>query len=346
VTTGRNVGAAFAGSGRWSRPADRWRPIEVGPPDLPLDGPGSRTWLDVALRLRGAVLLRGFGVDTPERFARTVRLLDDEVVELLEESTPRTRLGEGVFTSTDYASDLPIQLHSEHSYAARWPMRLWFGCIQPADTGGQTMVADTREVLRHLPRALVQEFAEKGVLCERIFGPGSGISWSAALGVATRVEADDACRARGIEHCWIDDQTLRTRQRCAAVLRHPETGEPTWFNHALVFNAESIEPPWLREVWLREPPERRATNTYLGDGEPIDRSAIESIRRAYAAATFSLDWRRGDVLVLDNMLAAHGRRPYGGDRRIVVAMARPVHRSDVSAVRPAELAAARREPSR
>jgi hypothetical protein len=31
-------------------------------------------------------------------------------------------------------------------------------------------------------------------------------------------------------------------------------------------------------------------------------------------------WRKGDVLVLDNMLAAHGRRPFTGGRRIATAI--------------------------
>jgi alpha-ketoglutarate-dependent taurine dioxygenase len=32
-------------------------------------------------------------------------------------------------------------------------------------------------------------------------------------------------------------------------------------------------------------------------------------------------WQAGDVMVIDNILAMHGRKPYRGPRRIVVAMA-------------------------
>jgi alpha-ketoglutarate-dependent taurine dioxygenase len=31
-------------------------------------------------------------------------------------------------------------------------------------------------------------------------------------------------------------------------------------------------------------------------------------------------WEAGDLLMLDNLLAAHGRRPFSGERRIAVAM--------------------------
>jgi len=38
------------------------------------------------------------------------------------------------------------------------------------------------------------------------------------------------------------------------------------------------------------------------------------------AETVTFSWQRGDVLVLDHMLTAHGRRPFTGDRRVLVAM--------------------------
>ena len=43
-------------------------------------------------------------------------------------------------------------------------------------------------------------------------------------------------------------------------------------------------------------------------------------RLALRAETVTFPWRRGDVLLLDNMLTAHGRRPFTGDRRVLVAM--------------------------
>jgi hypothetical protein len=38
----------------------------------------------------------------------------------------------------------------------------------------------------------------------------------------------------------------------------------------------------------------------------------------------ALPWQEGDIYMLDNMLVSHGRRPFGGPRKIAVAMAEMV----------------------
>jgi alpha-ketoglutarate-dependent taurine dioxygenase len=44
----------------------------------------------------------------------------------------------------------------------------------------------------------------------------------------------------------------------------------------------------------------------------------------YWDTAVSFPWREGDVLMNDNMLVAHARNPYQGERKIVVAMAEMV----------------------
>lgn len=64
-------------------------------------------------------------------------------------------------------------------------------------------------------------------------------------------------------------------------------------------------------------------NTYYGDGSPFEAATLDEIRAAYQQETVSFPWQAGDILMVDNMLAAHGREPYTGQRQVLVAMAEP-----------------------
>lgn len=59
---------------------------------------------------------------------------------------------------------------------------------------------------------------------------------------------------------------------------------------------------------------------YFGDGSPIDDASMALIGRLYEACAVRFDWQRGDVVMLDNLIAAHARDPYEGPRKIAVAM--------------------------
>ena len=62
-------------------------------------------------------------------------------------------------------------------------------------------------------------------------------------------------------------------------------------------------------------------NACYGDGSPIEADALASIREAFGSQLRRFDWKRDDVLLLDNMRYAHGRDPFSGPRRVHVGMA-------------------------
>ena len=85
----------------------------------------------------------------------------------------------------------------------------------------------------------------------------------------------------------------------------------------------------LREVLLEEfAEEDLPTNTYYGDGSRIEPEVLEELREAYRQETIAFPWQAGDVMVLDNILTAHGRGPYSGPRKILVTMADPIQREN------------------
>jgi hypothetical protein len=62
-------------------------------------------------------------------------------------------------------------------------------------------------------------------------------------------------------------------------------------------------------------------NACYGDGSPIESDLLDEIRDVYRSVAVQFSWQEGDVMMLDNMLAAHGRTPFKGRRQILVAMA-------------------------
>ncbi|MFL6253469.1 MAG: TauD/TfdA family dioxygenase, partial [Pyrinomonadaceae bacterium] len=180
------------------------------------------------------------------------------------------------------------------------------------------------------PASVRERFAEKGWMYVRNFGDGLGLDWRTVFQTTERAVVEEHCRRHGIEFEWKDGGRLRTRSVRPAVARHPRTSEMVWFNHATFFHVTTLEPP-VRELLMREFDERDLpTNTFYGDGSPIEESVADELREAYRQETVVFPWQRGDLLVLDNMLTAHGRRPYAGERRILVGMAEPVSHDEIS----------------
>jgi alpha-ketoglutarate-dependent taurine dioxygenase len=204
-------------------------------------------------------------------------------------------------------------------------LRLWFYCVQPAQSGGETPVADSRKVYRLLDPKLRARFAEKRVMYVRNYGDGLGLSWQSVFGTASRAEVEERCRREGVSFEWRGGGRLRTRQIRQAVAQHPQTGEMVWFNQAHVHHVSSLDQDVRESVVgaVDDPEFPLDINALYGDGEPIEEFALQEVRAAYAAASVPVVWQRGDLLLLDNMLAAHGRAAFVGSRKIVAAMAEP-----------------------
>lgn len=284
---------------------------------------GRQSQLLAELERHGAVLLRGFGVEGIDGFAAVAASFGRPLLSYDFASTPRSAIGAGVYTSTEYPPHQHIPLHNEQSYASSWPMKIWFYCVTAAVEGGETPIADSRLVYQRIDRGLREAFSSRKLLYVRNYGTGFDLSWQEVFGTTDRSVVDAYCAARGIERTWKNDGELRTRQICQAVATHPTTGELVWFNQAHLFHVSNLEAD-VREALLEIGGEEGLPrNVYYGDGAPIEAAALAEIRGVLDEAKVAFPWNDGDVLMLDNMLAAHGRAPYRGKRHVAVAMAEP-----------------------
>lgn len=269
----------------------------------------------------GAVLLRGFDVGGIDGFEAVVRALSGEPLAYTERSSPRTSVKGHVYTSTDYPSTEEIFFHNENSYQTSWPMTLFFYCVQAPRERGATPVSDIRQVVKTIDPSVREEFGHRGWRLVRNFDANFGLPWQEVFGTQDRVEVMRYCASNDIDAEWKGNNWLRTTSVRSAIHRHPGTGDEVWFNHAAFFHLSTF-PPEVREG-LREmfADEDLPNNTYYGDGGIIPNDVMEHIRVCYRDASTRFDYREGDVLVVDNMLAAHAREPFTPPREIVVAMA-------------------------
>jgi alpha-ketoglutarate-dependent taurine dioxygenase len=284
----------------------------------------SREIIAAHLAKSGGILFRGFDVTSAADFEQVINSVGGESLEYRERSSPRSQISGNIYTSTDYPPDQSIFVHNENSYQQSWPLMIFFFCERAARAGGETPIADCRNVFSRISPSVIERFRHKKWMYVRNFGGGFGLDWQTVFRTADRGVVEQYCRKNGIETEWRAGDRLRTRAVRPAIVKHPRTGEEVWFNHATFFHVTTLEPV-IRESLLSEFEEDEfPTNSFYGDGSPIETSALDELREIYRQETVTFPWNRGDVLLLDNMLVAHGRAPYVGPRSVLVGMAESV----------------------
>ncbi|EGX58017.1 hypothetical protein SZN_19947 [Streptomyces zinciresistens K42] len=286
------------------------------------------------LTRHGSLYLRGLPVRTAADFALVRDALFAERAKYQEKATPRSDFGDDVFSSTDLPPAQAIRMHNENSYTLTFPGLLLFGCLTAPAEGGATPVADVRRVLDLLPAGLVDRFRRHGWSLVRNYAEHISLDWRTAFATDSRADVERYCAANAIDVGWGDDDTLRTRQVRSATVRHPRTGEEVWFNHVAFWSEWALDPD-IRDVLAGEfGRDGLPFNTALGDGTPLTPREVALLDAAYESATVRRTWQPGDLLLVDNVLTAHGRDPFRGDRRIVVAMGEPVALADCAPTLP------------
>jgi hypothetical protein len=165
-----------------------------------------------------------------------------------------------------------------------------------------------------------ERFWLKKVLYVRNFGHGLGLPWQTVFQTNDRAVVETYCRNAGIEHEWIGGDHLRTRHVKDAITNHPVTGTPVWFNHMAFFHPTTLDRKTREDLLLVVDEEDLPYNTFYGDGAKIEAEVLDNIRWAYRQETIMFTWQASDILLLDNMMYAHGRSPFVGPRRILVGM--------------------------
>jgi alpha-ketoglutarate-dependent taurine dioxygenase len=283
----------------------------------------NREFLQAELLKCAAILFRGFNVTSIEEFEQIIAAICGEALEYRYRASPRTQVAGRIYTSTDYPADQSIFPHNEHAYSPTFPLKIFFFCSIPALQGGETPIGNCRQIFANIDSKIRERFLEKKVMYMRNFGDGFGLPWQTVFQSTDKAKVEEYCRKNGIDFEWKAGDKLRTRQVSPAIIQHPTTGEMVWFNHATFFHVSTLEPKIRNSLLSSFKEEDLPTNTYYGDGSVIEPEVLEHLRQAYQQQMVRFTWEKGDVLMLDNMLAIHARNPFVTPRKILVGMAEP-----------------------
>ncbi|MGW6979869.1 TauD/TfdA family dioxygenase [Streptomyces sp. NPDC054932] len=267
-----------------------------------------------------AVVLRGFGV-TPEALDGVLDLLLPNRLAYVHGNSPRTKVGSNVYTSTEYPREFTISMHNEMSYAHAWPARLAFYCQIKPGGGGATPVLDSARWLASLDQEVRDAFAGGVRYVQNLHdGYGLGKSWQDTFETTDRTAVEEFLSGTGATWQWKADGAIRISAVRPATVHHPVTGTEVWFNQADQWHPAGLGDDTAAALAQILPEEDLPQTVTFADGTPIPAEYILQIRDRGLDNAVDVDWNQGDVLVIDNLLLAHGRRPFTGDRRVLVAM--------------------------
>lgn len=287
----------------------------------------------------GALLFRGFDIDSPEAFELSLGALGLTVSpDYPFGVSPRPSVTKRVFKSTEYANFLVIIPHTEMAYLRWRPRWISFYCETPPERFGETPLYDMVRALEFLPPALAARFKSTQMRYVRHIRHKAAIvkferTIVETFGTTDRAEIERACKALTITPSWIEDKFLVAETVLPAVVAHPDTGQPClnaqFINQdALISALDMIRDRYsplllpLFKAYIRHQ-FRKPTVHYRSTpipGPDFTGDDMAAINDAMHRAATVFRWRKGDVMLIDNIRAAHGRLNVKGPRRILTAL--------------------------
>jgi alpha-ketoglutarate-dependent taurine dioxygenase len=308
-------------------PHQGWMPHEITPACAGVDASagGLATYLQSIpdlgelLAREKALVFRGFQV-TRDTLEPVMDLLLPNRLAYVHGNSPRSKVGKNVYTSTEYPPQLTISMHNELSYAAQWPSRLLFFCERAPETGGATPVVDGVRWLDSLDPEIRAAFADGVRYTQNLHdGIGLGKSWQETFETDERAAVESYLADANATWQWNSDG-LRISQVRPTTTRHPVTGDEVWFSQLDQWHPAALGDAAAAALARIMPADELPQSVAFADGSTIPGEYAIHVRDQGLESAVDVDWRTGDLLLIDNVLVGHGRRPFTGPRRVLVAM--------------------------
>lgn len=327
----------------------------------------NRQWVEDQMLQYGAVLIRGFQIESAPDFEKATLALDPKLCDKYRGTSPRSLMKgtKYAFSSADVPVNYPIAQHLEMSFLKAPPKNLYFGCIKESTSmGGETALCDFRKVYQDISPALRDKFSSKKIKYIRkqsavgdkwTYDVGAMKTWMDLFSTSDKEEVEAICREEEApEVNWIgpDKDTFLQEWIDNPFQIHPVTKESVWFNHSQVFHWTTFPAElWFAFCRFRDFKlffhfllisiysiikygllgYKMSLDTSFGDDTPITFKEMNEIRQVIHKHMVFSRWRNGDILCIDNFSTSHGRQPtFDKGRKVIVSWSQPLNKTTAS----------------
>uniref|UniRef100_A0ACD5XQY5 Uncharacterized protein n=1 Tax=Avena sativa TaxID=4498 RepID=A0ACD5XQY5_AVESA len=270
-----------------------------------------KEWLEGKVVANSAVLLRGFGVRDAAEFDAVVEALGWPAIRYVGPA-PRTHVHGRVWTANEGPLEQSVYFHHEMVLIKEFPGKVIVFCEVPPPEGGETPFVPsfrvTERALEEFPE-VVEELDAKG-LRYTFTAPSSnntgsmrGRGWEDAFATSDKAEAEKRANALGMDVEWLPDGGAKTILGLRPLTRvfPGRKGRRMWFNTVVGMHGKEL------------------SSATAADGSEIPASFVQRCEEIIEEESIQFRWRKGDILILDNLATLHGRRPSLPPRRVLVA---------------------------
>jgi alpha-ketoglutarate-dependent taurine dioxygenase len=271
--------------------------------------------LEHELGTTGAILFRGFPVDSAETFDTFSSAFGYSNFTYKESLSNAVRINftERVFTANEAPKEVEIFLHHEMAQTPVSPRKIFFFCKAAADQGGETPLCRSdmlfEELVKQAPE-LANECRHKGLKytthmpAQDNHESGQGRSWKSTLSVESKQQAEHKLAELGYSWQWNNDDSLQATTPVLPAVVDLENNVSVFYNQLIA--------AYMGWKGVKENPAKAIT---FGDGSHIPVDGLELIASLASQFTFNLPWQDGDVALVDNYMTMHGRKSFKGERK-------------------------------
>jgi len=270
------------------------------------------------IKTRAAVVFKGYAADGNE-FNRFTSLFSDDYMSYKGGGYIRKAVSDNqddtlLSTRYDYGREkqdtFGLPLHGEMYYVDHRPILLWFYCVQPAASDGETTICDGTRIYNRLSPKWQELLQSQRLKYLRQYQDGE---WQKIYQSENPHDAVEFCKFNGISATFEEaTKILRTEYVYPAIVNS------RWGNHTVYIN--NILPV----VW-QENMGRETSVVRLEDGSKIPQEMIDEVVAIQQQEMIALAWKPQEFAVLDNTRTLHGRRAFTDtDRDVYLRMVRTV----------------------